>query len=54
MNMSVFDKLMGMKSIPHKNRVTKSYRKGRKYRLQQIVTWENDRPKVKTIIHQMF
>ena len=52
--MSVFNKLMGYKKHTHKNRVTKSYRKGRKYRLQQIVTWENDRPKVKTIIHQMF
>ena len=52
--MSVFDKLMGIKSSSHKNRVTKSYRPGRRYRAQQIVTWENNRPSVKTIIHQMY
>lgn len=52
--MSIFDKLMGMKSRPHKNRVTKSYRPGRKYRAQYIVTWEDNRPKIKTIIHQMY
>lgn len=51
--MSVFDRMRGI--VPfHKKRVTKPYRHGRMYRVQQIVTWENDRPKVKTIIHQMF
>ena len=53
MNMSIFDRMKGY--VPfHKNRVTKPYRHGRKYRIQQIVTREDDRPKVKTIIHQMF
>lgn len=52
--MGMIDKMRGIKFPFSKKRLTKSFRKGRKYRLQQIVTWENDRPKVKTIIHQMF
>lgn len=48
------NKMRGIKFSVSKKRLTKSFRKGRTYRLQQIVTWENNRPKVKTIIHQMF
>lgn len=36
-----------------KKKVTKSYRKGRMWRVQTVTTWENDRPKVKQIIHYM-
>ena len=54
MNMSIFDRMRGMKNMTIKKRVTKSYRPGRQYRAQQIVTWENNRLKVKTIIHQMY
>lgn len=49
--------LLGLKVgrfLCFKKKVTKSYRKGRKYRVQQIVRWENERLKVKTIIHQMY
>lgn len=52
--MGIIDRMRGIKFPVSKKRLTKSFRKGRKYRLQQIVTRENDRPKVKTIIHQMF
>ena len=34
-----------------KKKITKSNRKGRLFRVQTIITWENDRPKVKQIIH---
>lgn len=33
---------------------TKANRKGRMLRVQTIITWENDRPKVKHIIHYNF
>ena len=52
--MGIIDRMRGIEFPVLKKRLTKSFRKGRKYRLQQIVTWENDRPKVKTIIHKMF
>lgn len=52
--MNMFDKLLGIKMPIHKTRVTRSYRKGRQFRPQQIVSWENDRPVIKTIIHQMY
>lgn len=36
-----------------KKKVTKKNGKGRMWRVQTIITWENDRPKVKQIIHYM-
>lgn len=51
--MSIYDKLYGANLFVRKH-LCKSYRKGRMFRVQQIVTRENDRPKVKTIIHKMF
>lgn len=52
--MSIYDKLYGANLRFKRKHICKSYREGRIYRVQQIVTRENDRPKVKTIIHQMF
>ena len=52
--MNIFDKLQGIKMPIHKKRVTRSYRKGRQFRTQRILMWRNNRPVVKTIIHQMY
>lgn len=53
--MNIFDKRQGIKMPIHKKRVTRSYRKGRRFRPQQIACYDkNDRPIIKTIIHQMY
>ena len=38
----------------NKKSVTKSYSKGRRVRVQQIITRHNDRPCVKQIIHYAY
>lgn len=51
MNISMFDKIRGIGNVTYKKKVTKSNRKGRMWRVQTIITWVNNRPRVKQIIH---
>ena len=52
-NLTMMKSLYGFSS-KNKKSVTKSYRKGRRVRVQQIITRNNDRPCVKQIIHYMY
>lgn len=51
MNKSLFDKIMDYGPVTYRNRVTKGNRKGRMMRVQTVITYVNDRVKVKQIIH---
>lgn len=53
MNKSLFDKIRGYAPVPNRKKVTKGNRKKRLYRVQTVITYVNDRVKVKQIIHYM-
>lgn len=53
MNKSLFDRIRDYGPVPNRKKVTKGNRKGRLWRVQTVITYVNDRVKVKQIIHCM-
>lgn len=53
MNISVFEKIRDYGPVTYRKKVTKGNRKGRLWRVQTVITYVNDRVKVKQIIHYM-
>lgn len=51
MNISLFDKIRDYGPLTYRKKVTKGNRKGRRWRVQTVITYVNDRPVCKQIIH---